>query len=129
MSNSSDFYYLASPYSHPNSFIRELRYQLVVYAEALLTMKGYMIKGPINMCHQMSLRYGLPTGYTYWKSRDRGLIEQCKGVIVLKLDGWRLSEGVSDEIQYAYTLNKEIIYISPKDIFPPEALQFFNFRE
>jgi hypothetical protein len=63
------------------------------------------------MCHEKSKRYTLPTGYDYWKSRDRLLVSRCDGIMVAKMDGWKESIGVQDEIQCARELGLPVYYI------------------
>lgn len=122
-------YYLASPYSHRNAHVQEIRYQQVSYAAALLNAEGYRLIEPIGMCHGQSLRYKLPTGYEYWQSRDRELIARSDGIIILDLPGWSSSVGVQDEIKYAAKLEKDIVHVHPCNIFPEEVCEFYGFKK
>ncbi len=110
-------YYLASPYSHPFDELKNLRYEAVNRVGAILCKKNLIVIEPIAMCHSKSLQYDLPTGYEYWKTRDRTFVEiSTGGVIVLCIPGWIESVGVSDEIQYAQSLGHEVFYLSLEDV-------------
>ena len=116
-----NLYYLASPYSHDNKLIEILRYEIVGYAATKLINKGHMLIEPISMCAEKSKKYNLEGGYKFWKKRDRTLISKCDGILVLMLPGWDTSEGVTDEINYAYKQGLTIEYIEPSDLIEIEA--------
>ncbi len=106
-------YYFASPYTSPSDYIREQRYLDVVKVATDLINQGFTLIEPIAMSHHHAQRFGLPSGYDFWKKRDRTFIERCDAVLVCMLDGWKESIGVNDEIQYARTLGKPVFYIHP----------------
>lgn len=109
----SKLYYLASPYSHENVFVEIVRYESVLYAGSQMTKAGIRLIEPITQSHQQSQRYDIDGGYKFWKDRDRLFIDKCDAIIVLTLKGWKESEGVTDEIQYAKSQGKEVILIDP----------------
>ena len=109
--------YLAGPYSHKDPLVRENRYLRLLEAEyALITSKGLCVMNPIGMCHELSKMYKMPTGYKYWQSRDRELIKRSDEVYVLTMQGWKESVGVTDEIQFAKSLGKSVIYLTPSAV-------------
>ena len=117
----SKLYYLASPYSHPNRFVRQVRYEATIYAASQLTCEGFRLLEPIAMCHEQSDRYDMPSGYQFWKTRDRGFIDLCDGVILLKLKGWQVSEGVTDELYYAKRKGKHITHLETSLVIPKDV--------
>lgn len=106
-------YYLASPYSSDDAYTRELRYLQTLHFATDLINRGYTLIEPIAMSHQHAQRFSLPTGYSFWKKRDRLLLSRCHGVIVYCLPGWDISVGVSDEIAYAKELGLPVYYAKP----------------
>lgn len=120
LANRDKFYYLASPYTHPNSFVMAYRYLAVMYTGAELTRQGYKLIEPITSCAIQGTIFNLPHGYEYWQSRDRGLIDRSDGTIVLTLPGWLDSIGVQDEIKYSYSIGKPVYYIDPSEILTDE---------
>ena len=115
-------YYLASPYSHDNTFIKQFRYEAVIYTGSMLTKMGHTLIEPIAMCHEQSLRHELPGGYAFWKARDRNFISISDGIIVLTLPGWDDSVGVLDEIEWAKELGIEVHYLDPLKMWPQEVI-------
>ena len=115
-------YYLASPYSHAETLVRVMRYELIVAIAADLIKEGYNLIEPIAMCHEKSDRYQLKGSYEFWQNRDRDFIRRSDGVIVVTLPGWDQSIGVIDEIAYAKALGRPVHYYNPKkylDILKP----------
>ena len=117
-------YYLASPYSHVNEkntlwnklkakITRYRRFKAVTDAAVHLIKQGYTCIEPIAMCHYKSVKYDLPTGYSFWQKRDRWFIRKCEGIVVLTLKGWKESEGVSDEVKFARAKGLDVIYLDP----------------
>lgn len=119
--NKDRLYYFASPYSHKNPFVQNMRYETTIFAASQLTAQGYRLLEPIAMCHEQASRYGLPAGYEFWKTRDRGFIDISDGVIVLTLPGWKKSVGVMDEIKYAESTGKWVHYLDPESIISSET--------
>lgn len=109
-------YYLASPYSSDDPLIKEMRYVMVCAFSAALHNEGYNLIEPIGASHPIAKTFDLPTGYDYWKERDRLMIDKSDGVIVCQLNGWNQSVGVTDEIEYAITNNKPVFFVDPKKV-------------
>lgn len=101
-------WYLASPYSHKSKILMHRRYLQALRCGANLTKLGFTLLEPIAMSHNQAKVADLPTGYEYWQSRDRQFIEVSAGVLVLNIDGWDSSRGVTDEIHYALSLGKPV---------------------
>ncbi len=105
--------YLASPYSHPDSAVREQRFRAVCQAAARLMRKGEVVFSPIAHGHPIAL-HGLPTDWRFWERHDREQLMRCDEVVVLMLDGWRESEGVQAEIRIAAEFRKPVRYLEPE---------------
>jgi hypothetical protein len=114
-------YYLASPFSHANPFVQNVRYEMINYIAAQLTLDGYMLIEPIGSCFDKSRKYELPGGYEYWKTRDRKLIEHSEGIIVAKMEGWSYSVGVTDEIVHAKELGLPVYMLDVNEFITPEV--------
>ena len=107
--------YLASPYSHPYSNIRLLRYHDACRATAYLIQKGKFVFSPIVNSHPL-LQFGLQGNWQHWKEFDAFMIGMCDEMVILKLKGWKKSVGVTAEIQIAKSLGKPISKLSLKEI-------------
>jgi hypothetical protein len=110
--------YLAGPYTHDDPMMREIRYHYLVKAEAHLLRQGNAVISPINMCHELGKIYGFSYGYEYWQSRDRSFLERCDELVVLKVDGWKESVGVTDEIFWAKQKEIPISFIELDELEP-----------
>lgn len=105
-----ELHIVATPYSHPLAVVRELRFHAACRIAADLMRAGRIVYSPVAHSHPIA-QHGLPTDWSYWERADRAFIEVCDDVVVLKLDGWRESEGVQCEIQIATELGKPVRYI------------------
>lgn len=106
--------YLATPYSHDDPAVREYRFQAANRAASKLMMSGLHVFSPISHSHPIALAGGLPLGWGYWKEFDRKTMSICDKVVVLKLDGWKESIGVTAEIAMADALGIEVQFAIPE---------------
>jgi hypothetical protein len=103
--------YLASPYSHPDTDVRQQRFEAACRAAAELIRHGKTVFSPIAHSHAIC-RYGLPLDWRFWQRHDRRYLEVCDEVVVLLLDGWQESVGVKAEIAIARELGKPVSFIA-----------------
>jgi len=116
MEHEYKLYYLASPYSHDNTNMRQERYEAVNDATIILLRQQVYAFSPITYNHPME-RHNLPTDWAFWKPYDIAFLERCDAVLVLKLDGWRESIGVTAEIEKAISLGIPVQYLEPEEVF------------
>lgn len=109
------FYYLASPYTHPDETVRDFRYYQALRTVAYLCATGYTVISPIVQCHEMAKLHILPTNFEFWKTWNEHLIRASIGMIILKLDGWMDSNGITDEIMFCTQNDIKIIEMDPLD--------------
>lgn len=103
--------YLASPYSHPDSRVREKRYRDVCSVAGDLMKQGYLIFSPIAHSHSIAEMCELPTNWEYWSAHDHAMLSNCEKLIVLKLDGWDKSVGVAAEVKIAEEMGIPVDYM------------------
>lgn len=113
--------YLASAYSHPSAEVREERFRAVCRAAAELMRQGHLVFSPIAHSHPIALAGTLPTDWHFWAAFDRAYLEASRELIVLRLDGWRESVGVTAELAIAAELGIPISYIDPTPSAATEA--------
>lgn len=106
--------YLASPYSHDEETIRDLRFLLVCKAAATLMRRGQLVFSPIAHTHPIAA-HGLPGHWKFWERYDRKMIALCDRLVVLTLPGWEKSTGVQAEIRIAQELGKDVSYLDQED--------------
>jgi hypothetical protein len=105
--------YLASPYSHPNPSIMRGRYQAALAATHYLLTQRIWTYSPIVHSHTLALQYDLPTSFEYWMDYCHAMLAPAHDFMILALDGWQESKGVTEETSLAYALNKPIRFIKP----------------
>ena len=113
------FLYLAQPYSDPSRITRGYRYWAALMASAILMKKGYTVFSPIAHGHRISSLLGPQAmGYDRWKILDEAVIKSpaCKGLVILKLDGWKESEGLENEVYRAQAQDISIHYMAEAEL-------------
>lgn len=103
--------YLACPYSHPDSNVREYRFMKANQMAARLMRAGHIVYSPISHTHPIAMEGDLPLDWAYWQSVDEFYIRLCEKVIVLELNGWKKSKGVQAEIEIARALDKPVEFM------------------
>lgn len=102
--------YLASPYSHSDPAIREMRYRQAEEAMVQMLRSGEAVYSPIAMTHAAVARYNLSLESGYWRPHNYAILARCDELRVLKIPGWDSSIGVGEEIEYAIDSGKAISY-------------------
>ena len=94
--------YIASPYSHRDPGVMQMRANEVMAFSALLWRKGLCYPlSPIAQWHEAAKRCDLPTDAASWTACNRAYFDGCDVMYLLKLDGWRESVGVEMELAWA----------------------------
>ena len=103
--------YLAAPYTHPDKRVVEERMLKLCKADAFLMKAGIFTVSPL-MKHFIIHHADLPGDWNYWKNYSLSLLCAVDQVIVLMLDGWRESEGVTAEILIAKNMGIPVVYLT-----------------
>ena len=107
---SNGYVYLRQPYSHPDAVVREYRFEASCIKTASLMRQGYTVFSPIAHSHPVAayLPEDLLMSHEFWMKQDLPILEHADKLIVLVLDGWRESQGLRREIQYAWNCDMDI---------------------
>jgi hypothetical protein len=105
------FLYLASPYTHPDAYVREARYLTALDALHWLLGNRIWAYSPIVHCHDLAKHNDLPKDHDYWLEYNHLMILNSRGVAVLQTPGWTESKGIADETLYAKRLNLPLYHI------------------
>ncbi len=103
--------YLATPYSHPDRAVRVKRFEQVNAVAGKLMRQGLHIFSPISHTHPIAEAADLPGDFNFWQKYDTAFLSNCCKLIVLKLEGWEQSVGVSAEIAIAESLGLPIEFL------------------
>jgi len=109
----TDIEYLALPYTHDDESVKEFRVAVSDAVAAHLTEQGRIIFPPISCYHHIAKKYKLPTDYKYWQKLDEEFLKISKTLIIITLDGWEKSNGVTWERGIAEK------YGIPEEFFDP----------
>lgn len=112
--------YLGGPYSHKNKEVMKERVNEAarVLAYFASTAKNLILYSPIVQWSTVAFAHELPHDFNFWKQQDFHMIRQSTAMWVLPLIGWRNSFGLSQELEYARDIGKEVLFVVPeKEIF------------
>jgi hypothetical protein len=76
----------------------------------------YVFLLPITQGHLLSTIGNIESDFTRWKTQSLGMLSACDEMWVVKLDGWKESTGVKEEIKFARYQLIPIKYIDPEKI-------------
>lgn len=108
--------YLAAPYSHPEKEVRYARYEAVTKEAAKLMKTGHIVFSPITHSHYLAEIYGCPQEEEFWRNWYMSFLEHwTTDLYVLSIHGWKESNGVKREMQYAQEHGIPICYIRSGD--------------
>ena len=127
--------YLACPYSHPNSLVREKRFHTANHVAAKLMQCGIVVFSPLSHSVPISTEFSdsVTLSHEFWMSQDLPILRRCDEMLLLGLSGWRHSLGVGREMFEAMTLKIPITLINESDIellpsIPKRAQHFLTSR-
>ena len=128
--STSKLLYLASPYSSPSCKVMKTRYRAAITAVAALTIRGHLVISPIAHTHPVVKHYPeLAGSWKQWEKLDLALLDRCDELIVLGIDGWKESKGVTAEIHHFLIHHAKPVYlVSPESEyqFTPLSQEFLS---
>lgn len=108
-------YYLASPYSHPEPTIRKQRAEDATVAAVTLLKHNIFVFAPIPYNEPWE-KYNVPGDWDFWQEFDKAFVSRMDGIIVLQIDGWDRSKGVTAEVEYAKAHDIPVYYLTPEQV-------------
>lgn len=115
--------YLASPYSSPERYIMDWRFQQVAAATAHFLQQNVVVYSPIVHNHYLAVNYDLPRDWTFWRDLDLHMLDLAEEMWVLALPGHTVSHGVLMEIEHARNTGKPVKFIQPEEVCGPNYQQ------
>jgi hypothetical protein len=124
--------YLASPYTHENKSKQLERAMNAMIATGKLLELGINAYSPtVHWCV-----YGQSSdkaGYDHFRVHDEEMILLCERFVILELEGWQDSEGVTKEMIFAYNNRKLIESANFYDLalgrFRPQIVGSWFYKE
>ena len=102
------YIYLASPYTHPEPYIMEIRYVYTAKVLADKLRRKEWTYSPIVHCHELAKTYGLPKDSEFWREYDFAMLAGASCLHVLRLEGYEDSVGIKAEVAEAQRLGLEV---------------------
>ena len=103
--------YLACPYSSPDARVRRERLWWANRVAADLILRGQVVFSPISHTAPIAEEFELPIDFDFWKAFDRTYLICCHRLFVLKIHGWKESNGVQWEIEFAKSIRIPLVYV------------------
>ncbi len=116
LKESPGFAYIAAPYSSENKGIEMGRFNIVNGICAALIKEGVHLFSSVSHCHPISKAGGLPGGFDFWGEYNKKMLSHSEYFVVLELEGWRESSGVTGETGLAKGFHIPRIGISWEEI-------------
>jgi len=113
--NYAHLYYLASPYSHKDHAVMSQRAETVTRAAVDLLNQGIFVFAPIAYNAPWE-KYNLPGDWNFWQEFDKAFVSRMDAVVVLTIEGWDISTGVTAEIEFAKQNHIPVYYLSLEQI-------------
>ena len=106
-------HYLACPYTHDSHSHRWARARLASEIAAHFMSHDDVVFSPITHGHHIEphLPPDLGSSHDFWMSQCLPMVQWADQVILLPLQGWRESRGVTMELEFARNLNKRILVV------------------
>lgn len=105
---------IQSEHTDPDPAIRRARFEAVTRAAGALMQRRLVMFSPITMGHPISEACAdIPVEFAYWETACLSYLEGwATRLVVLTLDGWRESRGVTAEIAAAAKAGLPVEYPS-----------------
>lgn len=103
--------YIACPYSHERSDIRQFRFDTVTRATRhLMEEKRWNVFSPITHSHPLH-EIGMAGDWNFWKKIDTQYLQLSCRLVVLAIPGWETSVGVQAEIKIAHRMGIKVFLL------------------
>jgi hypothetical protein len=122
------FVYVATPYTKVKAGL-DIAFHLACCATGALIKHGIPAFSPIAHAHPIASVCQIdPTDHKIWLPADAPLMHAAEALLVVKLDGWSDSYGISQEIKAFQAMHKPIVYATQEELDHPDFPQWLRQR-
>lgn len=114
MINETDLIYLATPHSHQDESVMHDRFVHISMVCGKLLGLGFNVYSPISHWHPIAQMTKVIYGDVL--RCDLVILGLCKILVVLKMPGWKQSQGVTREVKDAQELGIPILLLTYPEI-------------
>lgn len=115
--------YLASPYTHPDPAVRELRCRAAAFAAGALMRRGMVVYAPIVHGHHVYQVTDLPDDWTFWQKQCLEMLSRASALVMLQMPGSSTSVGMAEEREYAKDNRIPVLAVDADTVVPVELLK------
>lgn len=108
--------YLASPYNHEDPAVKQDRFEQICEVAVNIMRGGKAVYCPIAHNHPLALQHNLPGSWDFWKLMDLPILAKANELWVIKLDGWKTSGGIKEEVAFAKACSIPVHFYFPEEI-------------
>ena len=112
--NKKEIIYLAIPYTHDDTDVVDFRADVSDIIVADLANRGFNVFAPISAWHKISKKHNLPGDWDFWQNYDEAFIKISGTLLIIMLEGWRYSVGVTAETALADKYRLKVDFIDPR---------------
>ena len=98
--------YLATPYSHSDQGVKDLRYLKAMQIQHFLLKEGLFVYSPIVSLHPLAHFYSLPGDAGHWLNFNTDMICLAESIIFALIPGYEASAGMVTEFTIACAHSK-----------------------
>src|SRR5260370_25301843 len=103
-------------YTDARTEIREARFRAATSAAAKLIERGRIVFSPVTMTHPIDRVLAgehHTLGSKFWVRFDEPFMERCDEIVILRVDGWEKSSGVSRERRFFQDRGLPVSFMDP----------------
>lgn len=106
-------WYVATPYTNFSAG-RTAAFIMACRVTAELARAGLEVYSPIAHSHPVAVHGGLDAvDHEFWVRFDKPMVDRCDGLIVVTMEDWARSRGVTHEIREFERVGKPVNYWDP----------------
>ena len=113
------YLYLGSPYGDPDPEIMHKRFRVAEWvAYNIMVNQRITVYSPILSWHEPAARWKMPLDWKFWREPSRDMLKGANALIILPLEGWLHSRGLTEERTWAKNWERpiEFLYIGDKSV-------------
>lgn len=103
--------FVSVPYNHHRQDMIDFRLAMLDEYMVKLINEGITPYSTIQSMHELTIRHNISKDYDFWRDHCAKMIHASEEFHVLMLPGWRVSKGVTDEIELAHHNSVPVSYI------------------
>jgi hypothetical protein len=109
------YFYVATPYSKYPKALGGIAgaYRDACIATSILVEQGVRAYSPIVHTHPIAIEGNMdPYDHSIWMPQDEPFMRNASGLVVVMMDGWKQSTGVTEEVKYFEATGKPVFYMA-----------------